>query len=49
MRPASGRKLMALAKNGTYLEVPKCGHLILFELPEQVVQILRLFLRGVRG
>ncbi|MEI7768809.1 MAG: alpha/beta hydrolase [Chloroflexales bacterium] len=49
MRPASGRKLMALAKNGTYLEVPKCGHLILFELPEQVAQILRLFLRGVRG
>ncbi len=49
MRPASGRKLMALAQNGTYLEVPKCGHLILFELPEQVAQILRLFLRGVRG
>ncbi len=49
MRPASGRKLMSLAANGTYLEVPKCGHLILFELPEQVTQILRLFLRGVRG
>jgi pimeloyl-ACP methyl ester carboxylesterase len=47
MRPASGRKLMSLAKQGTYLEVPKCGHLILFELPEQVTQILRLFLRGV--
>ncbi|EFO81051.1 alpha/beta hydrolase fold protein [Oscillochloris trichoides DG-6] len=49
MRPNDGRKLMALAQHGTYLEVPKCGHLILFELPEQVVQILRLFLRGVRG
>jgi pimeloyl-ACP methyl ester carboxylesterase len=49
MRPADGRKLMSLAKHGTYLEVPKCGHLILFELPEQVTQILRLFLRGVRG
>ncbi|MEI7644135.1 MAG: alpha/beta hydrolase [Chloroflexales bacterium] len=49
MRPADGRKLMNLAQNGTYLEVPKCGHLILFELPDQVVQILRLFLRGVRG
>jgi pimeloyl-ACP methyl ester carboxylesterase len=48
MRPAGGRRLMALANHGTYLEVPKCGHLILFELPEQVVQILRLFLRGVR-
>lgn len=49
MRPNDGRKLMSLAENGTYLEVPKCGHLILFELPEQVTQILRLFLRGVRG
>jgi pimeloyl-ACP methyl ester carboxylesterase len=49
MRPAGGRQLMSLAENGTYLEVPKCGHLILFELPEQVAQILRLFLRGVRG
>lgn len=49
MRPSSGRKLMNLAQNGTFLEVPKCGHLILFELPEQVTQILRLFLRGVRG
>lgn len=48
MRPADGRKLMALAPYGQYLEVPRCGHLILFELPEQVVQILRLFLRGVR-
>ncbi|NNJ13026.1 alpha/beta hydrolase [Chloroflexales bacterium ZM16-3] len=49
MRPADGRKLMSLAQHGTYLEVPKCGHLILFELPEQVTQILRLFLRGVKG
>jgi pimeloyl-ACP methyl ester carboxylesterase len=49
MRPAGGRKLMSIAQHGTYLEVPKCGHLILFELPEQVAQILRLFLRGVRG
>lgn len=49
MRPSGGRKLMSLAAHGTYLEVPKCGHLILFELPEQVTQILRLFLRGVRG
>jgi pimeloyl-ACP methyl ester carboxylesterase len=49
MRPSSGRKLINLAQNGSYVEVPKCGHLILFELPEQVIQILRLFLRGVRG
>jgi pimeloyl-ACP methyl ester carboxylesterase len=49
MRPSSGRKLIDLAQNGTFMEVPKCGHLILFELPEQVTQILRLFLRGVRG
>lgn len=48
MRPAGGRKLMQLASHGTYLEVPRCGHLILFELPEQVVQILRLFLKGIR-
>lgn len=47
MRPAGGRKLMQHAQNGVFLEVPRCGHLILFELPEQVVQILRLFLRGV--
>lgn len=39
---------MQLAPNGQYLEVPRCGHLILFELPEQVAQIMRLFLRGVR-
>ncbi len=47
MRPKGGRKLMQLAPHGQYLEVPRCGHLILFELPEQVIQILRLFLRGV--
>lgn len=49
MRPQGGRKLIALAPNGQFLEVPRCGHLILFELPEQVIQIMRLFLRGVRG
>lgn len=49
MRPSSGRKLINLAQQGTFMEIPKCGHLVLFELPEQVVQILRLFLRGVRG
>jgi pimeloyl-ACP methyl ester carboxylesterase len=48
MRPQGGRKLMQLAPSGQYLEVPRCGHLILFELPEQVIQILRLFLKGVR-
>jgi pimeloyl-ACP methyl ester carboxylesterase len=47
MRPAGGRKLMQHAQNGIFLEVPRCGHLILFELPEQVIQIMRLFLRGV--
>ena len=49
MRPQGGRTLMQLAPNGQFLEVPRCGHLILFELPDQVVQILRLFLRGVRS
>lgn len=48
MRPQGGRKLMELAPNGQFLEVPRCGHLILFELPEQVIQIMRLFLRGIR-
>ena len=48
MRPADGRKLVALTPNGSFLEVPKCGHLILFELPEQVIQIMRLFLKSVR-
>jgi pimeloyl-ACP methyl ester carboxylesterase len=49
MRPQGGRRLMELAPNGQFLEVPRCGHLILFELPEQVTQIMRLFLRGARG
>jgi pimeloyl-ACP methyl ester carboxylesterase len=49
MRPQGGRKLIELAPSGQFLEVPRCGHLILFELPEQVTQIMRLFLRGVRG
>jgi pimeloyl-ACP methyl ester carboxylesterase len=49
MLPAGGRALIAQAHDGSYLEVPKCGHLILFELPDQVAQIVRLFLRGVRG
>lgn len=49
MRPAGGRKLMELARNGIFLQVPKCGHLILFELPDQATQILRLFLRGTGG
>jgi len=47
MIPERGRKLMAMAKHGIYLEVPRCGHLILFELPELVVQILLLHLRRV--
>ncbi len=45
MRPQDGRKLIDLAPCGLYLEVPRCGHLILFELPQQVVQIMRLHLR----
>lgn len=49
MRPSGGRKLIALAPNGTYLEVKKCGHLILFELPEKVVQILKTHLKGMNG
>lgn len=49
MRPQGGRKLIGLAPSGQLLEVPRCGHLILLELPEQAAQILRLFLRGARG
>lgn len=45
MRPAGGRALIKLTPQGTYLEVPKCGHLILFELPERVIQIMKDFLR----
>ena len=48
MRPKGGRKLVELAAQGQYLEVPRCGHLILFELPKQVVEILRRFLHDVR-
>ncbi len=46
MLPARGRKLIELSKNGTFLEVPRCGHLILFELPDLVVQILCEHLQG---
>jgi pimeloyl-ACP methyl ester carboxylesterase len=46
MRPRDGRALIALAHNGTYLEMPRCGHLILFELPQQVIEILKLFVKG---
>ncbi|MCG8347647.1 MAG: alpha/beta hydrolase [Chloroflexales bacterium] len=48
MRPSGGRKLIELAHNGIYFEIPKCGHLVLFELPEQVIQILRMYLQGVK-
>ncbi len=48
MQPAGGRKLIDHAEQGIFLEIPRCGHLILFELPEQVIQIMRLFLRGNR-
>lgn len=47
MLPERGRKLVGLAANGSFLKVPRCGHLILFELPELVVQILRMHLRAV--
>jgi pimeloyl-ACP methyl ester carboxylesterase len=49
MHPQGARRLIAMAPNGQYLEVPRCGHLLPLELPEQVVSILRLFLRGARG
>jgi pimeloyl-ACP methyl ester carboxylesterase len=48
MQPKGGRLLIAKAPHGSYLEVPKCGHLILFELPEQVATIMKLFLDGAR-
>jgi pimeloyl-ACP methyl ester carboxylesterase len=41
MSSKGGKKLMSFARNGTYMEVPKCGHLILFELPQRVISILR--------
>jgi pimeloyl-ACP methyl ester carboxylesterase len=44
MPPSIGRELMALAPNGSFFEMPRCGHLILFELPEQVVTLMRLHL-----
>lgn len=49
VRPESGRKLMAVAQNGSFMEIPRCGHVILFELPELVVQILRQHLRAATG
>lgn len=44
--PKSGRKLMSVAQHGIFMEIPRCGHIILFELPDLVVQILRLHLRA---
>jgi pimeloyl-ACP methyl ester carboxylesterase len=49
MQPQGARRLIAMAPNGQYLEVPRCGHLLPLELPEQAVSIMRLFLRGARG
>jgi len=46
VRPESGRKLMSVAQNGLFMEIPRCGHIILFELPELVVQILHQHLRA---
>lgn len=45
MLPKNGRKLMEMAPKGTYREIQKCGHLILFELPNLVVEILRQHLQ----
>ncbi|NJM08707.1 alpha/beta hydrolase [Candidatus Gracilibacteria bacterium] len=44
MPPQGGRALAELVPQGRYLEVPKCGHLILFELPARVVLIMKDFL-----
>jgi pimeloyl-ACP methyl ester carboxylesterase len=44
MAPKLGRELMALAPKGSFFEMPRCGHLILFELPEQVVTLMRMHL-----
>ncbi len=46
MIPRRGRDLMDLARDGIFMEIPRCGHLILFELPELVVQIMRQHLRA---
>jgi pimeloyl-ACP methyl ester carboxylesterase len=48
MPPKGGRALVELAPQGRYLEVPRCGHLILFELPARVVAIMKDFLSVVR-
>ncbi len=44
MHPKGGQQLAALAEKSVFFKVPRCGHLILFELPALVVQILRLHL-----
>ncbi|HEX2916631.1 MAG TPA: alpha/beta hydrolase [Chloroflexia bacterium] len=38
----SAQNLAALLPNGTYYLMPHCGHLILGELPDQVVTLLKL-------
>ncbi len=43
--PGNSRKLMEVAPDGMFIEVPRCGHIILFELPQLVVQILYQHLR----
>jgi pimeloyl-ACP methyl ester carboxylesterase len=47
VRPKNSRKLVEVAPDGMFIEVPRCGHIILFELPEFVVQILYQHLRVV--
>lgn len=44
MPPQIGRDLMALAPHGDFFEMPRCGHLVLFELPRQVVTLMKLHL-----
>ncbi|NJP05999.1 MAG: alpha/beta hydrolase [Chloroflexaceae bacterium] len=48
MQPKGAQELIAFADNGVYFEMPKCGHLILFELPRQVVQVLQIHLKTAR-
>lgn len=49
MRNKNTRKLQEYAKNGTYVCVPKCGHLITLELPKTTAELIIKQMHSVKG
>lgn len=49
MRSKNTRKLQEYAKRGSYVCVPRCGHLITLELPEKAAELIVGQMRSVKG